>query len=396
MRKKLLFVMPSLDAGGGEKSLVNLLGIIDAEKYQVDVMLFHKNGLFLKMLPAHVRVLEIDGDYRIFSRGLVSSIKSFLRSFKFAAACNRIVFAIKNKRIQNKAIAEQRSWKNAASTIPRLEGRYHAAIAFLEKSSIYYVVDKVNSDKKMGWIHTNYASSGMQAEFDAPYFSRLDHIVTVSDECGSALHDTFPKETSKIVVMHNIISGATIRRLAEIGDANEIGSSQTTILSVGRLSAEKGFDLAIDACAILNARGVQVNWYLIGEGKERPMLEEKIKDHGLEGKFHMLGARENPYPYLKKAAVYAQTSRYEGKSIAIDEAKIMHKPIVVTNFTTVKDQISDGENGVVADMDPESIANGILKILNDYTVRDRLVSNLKKEHLSNESEIETLYRLIEN
>jgi glycosyltransferase involved in cell wall biosynthesis len=396
MRKKLLFVMPSLDAGGGEKSLVNLLGIIDAEKYQVDVMLFHKNGLFLKMLPAHVRVLEIEGDYRIFSRGLVSSIKSFLRSFKFAAACSRIVFAIKNKRIQNKAIAEQQSWKNAASTIPRLEGRYDAAIAFLEKSSIYYVVDKVNSDKKIGWIHTNYASSGMQAEFDAPYFSRLDHIVTVSDECGSALHDTFPKETSKIVVMHNIISGATIRRLAEICDANEIGSSQTTILSVGRLSAEKGFDLAIDACAILNALGVQVNWYLIGEGKERPMLEQKIKDHGLEGKFHMLGARENPYPYLKKAAVYAQTSRYEGKSIAIDEAKIMHKPIVVTNFTTVKDQISNGENGVVADMDPESIANGILKILNDYTVRDRLVSNLKKEHLSNESEIETLYRLIEN
>jgi glycosyltransferase involved in cell wall biosynthesis len=396
MKKKLLFVIPSLDAGGGEKSLVNLLGIIDAGKYQVDVMLFHKNGLFLKMLPEHVRVLEIDGDYRIFSKGLLSSVKSFLSSFKFAAAFNRISFAIKNKRISNKAVAEQQSWKNAAGTIPHLEGRYDAAIAFLEKSSVYYLVDKVNADKKIGWIHTNYASSGMQPAFDAPYFQRLDHIVTVSDECGSALHDTFPKETSKIVVMHNIISSEMIHRLAEMGDAKEINDSQTSILSVGRLSAEKGFDLAIDACAVLNARGTEVHWYVIGEGKERAVLEQKIKDHGLEGKFHLLGARENPYPYLKKATVYAQTSRYEGKSIAIDEAKIMHKPIVVTNFTTVKDQILDGENGVVADMDPESIANGILKILNDEAFRDRLVANLQKEHLSNESEIETLYCLIES
>lgn len=395
MKKNLLFVIPGLDAGGGEKSLVNLLGVIDAEKYNIDLILFHKGGLFLNMLPGHVNVMEIGGDYRYFSKGLLSSVMAFAIRFKWPLAVHRFLFALKNKRIKDKAVAEQQAWQNAVKSMPVPEKHYDAAIGFLEKSSVYFVVDRVKADKKIGWIHTNYTSSGMQKSFDAPYFQKLDHIVTVSDECGAVLQDTFPAQKSKVTVMHNIISANTIHRLADSGNAKEIDGSKTSILSIGRLSAEKGFDLAIDACAALTSRGIDVNWYLIGEGKERPMLEQKIKDNQLEGKFHLLGSKENPYPYLKKASIYAQTSRFEGKSIAVDEAKILYKPIVVTNFTTVKDQIEDGKNGIIAAMDPQSIADGVLKIINDSALRDRLTANLHQEQISTESEINTLYRLIE-
>jgi glycosyltransferase involved in cell wall biosynthesis len=110
----------------------------------------------------------------------------------------------------------------------------------------------------------------------------------------------------------------------------------------------------------------------------------------------LLGQRENPYPYLKKAEIYVQPSRYEGKSIAIDEAKILGKPIVVTRFSTVADQISDGQNGLVAEMDAASVAEKIQAISDDAGLKARLSANLESENLGTEGEIARLYQLIEN
>jgi glycosyltransferase involved in cell wall biosynthesis len=91
-----------------------------------------------------------------------------------------------------------------------------------------------------------------------------------------------------------------------------------------------------------------------------------------------------------------QPSRFEGKSLAIDEAKILHKPILVTNFTSAKDQITNLENGVIVDLNAVSIAQGISDLLHNDVLRSQLVSNLEKHHYGTESEIEKLYQLIEN
>ncbi|RZJ29950.1 MAG: glycosyltransferase [Flavobacterium sp.] len=394
MKKKLLFVIPSLDAGGAEKSLVNLLGVIDLEQYEVDVVLFNKSGIFLDMLPDAVSVDEIAGTYRIFSQGIIPSVVQLMLRLNFWAALNRIVFAAKNKAYKNKAVGEQQSWKHVSSSIKPLEKKYDAAIGYLEKSSIYFVVDKVNAAKKIGWIHTNYSNSGMDAGFDAPYFAKLDNIVTVSDECAASLESAFPSEKKKISIIHNIVSSEIIFRLAQSGKATELSEGKINIISVGRLSPEKGFALAVETCATLMKKGIDAYWFLIGEGSEMPMLKAKIAELGLQDRFHLIGAKPNPYPYVAKASVYVQPSQYEGKSMAIDEAKILGKPLVVTNFSTVKDQIKDGENGLVSEMNPESLANAIIKITTDEILRKRLVENLKSENLTTEQEVNKLYRLL--
>jgi glycosyltransferase involved in cell wall biosynthesis len=84
----------------------------------------------------------------------------------------------------------------------------------------------------------------------------------------------------------------------------------------------------------------------------------------------------------------------EGKSIAIDEAKILHKPIVVTNFSTAKDQIDHGQNGLIVNMDPKAIAEGIQAIIDDAELRNKITLQLSKEKLGTESEIDKLYQLI--
>jgi glycosyltransferase involved in cell wall biosynthesis len=394
MKKKLAFVIPSLDAGGGEKSLVNLLTAIDHERYAIDLFLFHKRGIFLQSLPEHVRVLEPQGRFRLFGFGLAKSVIAALQRLDFGLLKHRLLFAIKNKRIKNASQAEQYSWPHLSAVMETPDGEYDAAIGFLEKSSVYFAIDKIKAKKKIAFIHTNYRQMGMDAEIDRPYFNKLDAIVTVSDECGSVLTDVFPEFADKITIMHNIVSPQLIKRLAETGNANEIDGSRA-IVSVGRLHPLKGFDLAVGACAILVDKGFPVQWFVIGDGQQRNIIEKAIADSKLEKHFILLGLRENPYPYVRRADIYVQPSRLEGKSIAIDEAKILGKPIVVTNYATVSDQITDGHNGIVCDMTAEGIAEGIIRLFNDETLRKKLSANLAAENLSTTSEVEKLYEIIE-
>src|SRR5690606_23281490 len=102
-----------------------------------------------------------------------------------------------------------------------------------------------------------------------------------------------------------------------------------------------------------------LKWYIVGEGPERKPLEELIKKYGLSDQIILLGQKPFPSHYVNFADIYFQPSRNEGKSIAIDEAKLLGKVILATNFHTVKDQLTHGKNGWIVDMDVESIAEGI-------------------------------------
>jgi glycosyltransferase involved in cell wall biosynthesis len=393
--KKILFVIPSLKAGGGEKSLINILNVIDYSNYKVDLLLFQENGIFIKLLPPEVNLIFIEGDYLEFSKPLYSSIFSLFKKRKFKLIINRVLFFYKNKIEKNTSKAEQNSWKNISKSISNLNKEYDVAIGFLEKSSIYYVVEKVKAKKKIGWVHTYYTNSGMQKDFDNLFYNKLNYLITVSETCKNDLQLNFPSFKDKIKLIYNIISPLLIYKLSnDTIDDNRFDSTIKSIVTTARLSKEKGIDLAIEASIELINLGLQFKWYIIGGGVEKKYLEKKIKEYSLESVFILLGLKENPYPFLKLANLYVQTSRYEGKSIAIDEAKILHKPIIVTNYSSAKDQINDGVNGIISEMDPKDIANKIFLLLNNQELNDKFILNLKKENLDTEEEIFKLYDLI--
>lgn len=396
MKKNLLFVMPSLSAGGGQKSLVNLLSQIDYKLYNVDLFLFSKTGVFLNSIPKEVNILHFPKKYEVFTSKLTNSIVSFLKSGQATLAYSRFMFFIKNRIINNSTISEQYTWKYLSNSFEVLEKEYDAAIGYLEKSPVYFVVDKVRAKKKIGWIHTNYSSSGMDCHFDYSYFEQLDNIVTVSDECAKSLENSFLHLKHKVRVVYNIVSPKIINNLSNSGvlEGFICDNNYTNIITVARLSHEKGIDIAIKSCRLLVNKGYKVRWYVLGEGKEKRTLENLIERNGLKENFKLLGLKENPYPFIKKADIYVQPSRYEGKSIAIDEAKILNKSIVVTNFSTAKDQIENEVNGLIVDMKPEAIVTGIEKLIKDTKLKHSLVSNLSKENLGTEEEIYKLYKIL--
>ena len=144
----------------------------------------------------------------------------------------------------------------------------------------------------------------------------------------------------------------------------------------------------------MKEKGVNFHWIILGEGVEKQRLVQQIAKNNLIENVTFVGIKENHYPYVKMADVFMQTSRFVGKSIAIDEAKIVGKPILVTNFSTVNDQITHRETGYITEKNPESIAEGVIELLQKENLRNQLSENLSKLTLDTESEIEKIYELL--
>ncbi|PEA20194.1 glycosyl transferase [Bacillus cereus] len=393
MKKKILFIINNLNCGGAEKALISLLENMNYSMYSVDLFLFKHEGVFFNKIPKQVNLLEEQLEYQYFDMPIKKAIVECIKSRRVDVAVARICAGYVFKIEKNRAKCEQRVWKYLSKGLKRLDQNYDVAIGYLEKTPIYFCIDMVHAKRKIGFIHNDYDKLGMDPNIDIEYFLKLDSLMTVSQECANVLKKRFPMYKSKVSVMHNIVSPKVINNMSL--EKVDVETGIIKIVSIGRLNYQKGFEMAIDACKKLKDSGYKLIWYVIGDGEERVYLEKLIVENKLKETFVLLGIKENPYPYIRESDIYVQPSRYEGKSIAIDEAKILQKPIVVTNFSTAKDQIRNEENGVIVEMDSTAIFNGIKRIIDDENLRNRLINNLSKENLGTESEIEKMYELIE-
>ena len=229
-------------------------------------------------------------------------------------------------------------------------------------------------------MHNEYEKLSYKMKFDKPYFEKADNIVTISDLCIQSLNNVFPDYKDKFRMLPNLSSADSIKRMAEMEEPTEYKGKKNILLSIGRLEEQKGFDLAIKAAKILKDNKVEFCWFIIGQGELEHSLKSMICENGLEDVFKLIGVRKNPYPYIKNCLIFVQPSRYEGKSIVLDEAKILEKPIVVTNYTTVYDSITDGLSGSIVEFDEKKLADSIKKLIENDMLRTAYSNNLKEEN----------------
>lgn len=398
--KRVMFLMGTMQSGGAEKSLVSLLSAMNLKEYKTDLFLFEKKGIFVDTIPKEVNIVEAPSIVRGLSKE--KNLKLFLSKEMTIKAFIYRTLASMETRIKglrlpvNEKNNSQFIWKYWDKVVPKIDKKYDVAIAYLQGFPVYYLIDKADAKIKIGWIHTDYLEGGYFKELDRPYFEKLDYIVTVSEKCKNTFVDVFPEFNDKIIVIENIISGNSIGKMAEQKPAEYLDNTKTCIVGVGRLSREKGMDLAVKACKKLVEDGYPIKWYIIGKGPEEKNILELVEEYGLKEHFILLGEQSNPYSIVKQADVFVQPSRFEGKSIAIEEAKILEMPIVVTNYPTVVDQIVDQYTGMIAEIDADSIYEKIKILLEDDKLRLRLKNNLHNEKSTNESEVEKLYSLLEN
>lgn len=396
MKKKLLFVMSAMDSGGGQRSLLTLLTLLDYDRYDVDLFLFNRSGLFLDKLPEQVNLLPHSRDYSDFTLPFAASVKALAKRGKFALLFNRVRYAKTLRQFaENPRLADTKAWRFLKSALPNDWPFYDVAIGYLEGTPNYTVAECVKADTKIGYIHNDYNKLGLSAELDRPFVEKLDYLVTVSPECGKALEQNFPEAVGKIRVIENITSPTVLKKQAKEEPEEYKGGSEKNILTIGRLHRQKGYELAVAAAEKMKKDGVNFKWFCIGTGGMKGQIEQEIAEKDLGDCFILLGERANPYPYMAHCDIYVQPSHYEGKSIALDEAKCFAKPIVATRFSTVFDQLTDGETALLAEMDGADIAEKIERLLADEPLKTKLTETLKREKVGNEEELEKFYALIE-
>lgn len=394
MKKKILFVIPSLSSGGAEKSLVSLLKLFDYSRYDVDLFAFRAQGLFVDKIPENVTVYDAGEAFNAFDGDIKKAILHFIKKGRPDLIAARILYALalKNK---NSYVRETKLWAQMKKAVSFEYKKYDCVIGYLEGTADWFAGEYPCADKKIGYMHSYLDKTDSDKKRFGEVVSSFDYFAAVSDECEQNLKKEYP-DYGGFTVIHNIVSPSLIKDELT-GEKLPDSDGVLKLLTVGRLSHEKGPDIAVRACAALKGRSdVPFKWYHIGSGREKENIVALIKELDVEDCFILLGEKSNPYPYFADCDIYVQPSRYEGKSIAIDEAKCLYRPIVVTDFPSVYDQISDGETGLICKTDPESVAAAVLKLLNDYELRNKICQNLKLSNPGNESEIQKLYDLIES
>lgn len=397
-RKKLLISSFDLAIGGVERSLIGLLSRIDYKKYEVDLMLFKHEGELLPLLPKEPTLLQEVREYATFRKSTKEILKEGNVSIGLSRLLAKYMGSLHGRHIKSEEpgyLVIQYGWKMSLPFLPALKKEYDAAISFLWPH--YFVGSKVRAKQKIGWIHTDYSNISINKSMEDQMWNQLDSIVAVSESCKDSFVKEFPTFHNKTKVMENIISPEFIKEQAKEDVSSEMPAStgRTKLLTVGRLSYAKGIDDAVYACRKLLDQGHDIEWYVVGYGAQEDEISELVNKLKIQDRFKLLGKKTNPYPYIKACDIYVQPSRYEGKAVTVREAQILEKPVLITHFPTAPSQVSDGVDGLITPMGIDGIVEGVVKLITDKALTERLVSNTSSTDYSNYSEIEKLYKLLE-
>ena len=165
-------------------------------------------------------------------------------------------------------------------------------------------------------------------------------------------------------------------------------------MTVGRLTYQKAYDIAIETMSILKESGQKIRWYVLGEGEQRRYLEKKIDALGLKEDFLLLGAVDNPYPYYEQTDIYVHATRFEGKSIAIQEAQTLGCAVIASDCIGNRELITDGEDGILCQLTPEKLADSIVRIAEGVEERKRLGQMAKTKKMP-QGQDQILIRLLD-
>lgn len=399
--KKMLFVINTMGHAGAETALLELLRHLNQEQYEISLYVLLGQGELVHELPEHVELLNKRyDDCSVLSK----EGKRHLTGQVFKAMLSRgTVFRLLPYLFRNlgamlgrgQILPDKLLWRVLSDGGERFETRYDLAVSFLEGGSAYYVADHVKAEKKAVFLHVDYERAGYTRALDRNCYLKYDKIFTVSDEVKASFLKVYPECEARTDIFHNLVNQELIRSKSKLPGGFTDEFDGIRILTVGRLTAQKAFEVSIEAMKLLKDRKEHVRWYVLGEGDRRSFLEERIRQLGLKEDFLLLGAVDNPYPYMAQADIYVHASRFEGKSIAIQEAQTLGKAILVSDCSGNREQVVHNVDGMMCSLTPEGICRGVQELLQDEEKRRRLGAAAAEKKFAGEAEIDKLLSLTE-
>lgn len=355
MKKKILFINGHLNAGGVEKSLVDILCNLDLEKFDVELLLLEGFGDYSKEIPKQVKVRLFDLHNTYGS--VITSIKKCLILKDWKCLWIRIVFLLTKWLGRDKL-----RW--ISRTIFENQ-KYDCVVGFRPGIATELAAYAAPSRKKISWWH--HGEVGMQ-EWEAKEYlnqcNKIDNVVTVSIGCKDMLLEKFPNLKNKLLVIPNMLDIEKIKKKADEYIPFQKEKKVIDFVTVGRLSPEKHIENAIYAAEKLRDYGrFSFRWFIVGDGEMRKGLQELILNRRLEQNVLLVGSKANPYPYMKKSDVFIHTSYVESQCLVVLEAMSLGVPCVVTESIGPKGFAVNEKNCILVDQNLDSLIHGIKKIL---------------------------------
>lgn len=359
--KKIMFAAYTLDIGGIETALVNLLNEL-SKKYDTTLVLEKKQGIFLEELNPKIRIIEYKPN-----QSKIAILRKMINSMK------RIKFILKYK------------------------NKYNFAASFATYSKMGSFCARTASKNNALWGHADYLKlyggnkKEMKDFFEFVRFSKFKKIIFVSKEAENSFLEVFPDMTIKTLVCNNLINAEKIIEKLEQKIEYE-KENIFTFLNVGRhYEHQKKLTRLIEASEKLKKDNYKFKVLMVGDGQDFDMYKKLITEKHLEDTIKMLGRKQNPYPYFKISDCVILTSDYEGYPVVFNEAKVLGKPIITTNVSNADTEIN-GKYGIVVNKNAEDIYLAMKKMLDNKSIEYKHFDyNLYNDHI-----METLEKLIEN
>ncbi|MGN1251398.1 MAG: glycosyltransferase [Muribaculaceae bacterium] len=342
--KKLLIIQESLNGGGAEKVLCNILKSLNRNKYKITLVVLYGRGIYLNSLPDDIEVKVII-DNRL---SLVNKLLYRYDPLRYSLLEYKVRKALKNS-------------------------HFDTAVSFLEGiSAVLHSRILDYADTNIGWVHTDMLRNHWCTRYctlkqEQKAYLSFDKVAFVSRECMVSLNKLFKVSGEQIVMMNPVDTGVILKQSEEC----HVPANRFTIVNVGRYVNEKRHDRLIDAAKILSDKGLDFELWILGAGCLEKEIESKIAGLDLNDKIKLIGFKPNPYPYIKSADVFCLSSDTEGYPTVVSEALILGVPVVTTPVSGVSDQLKEG-GGVIADFTAESLAKELERLMTDSKAYEAL------------------------
>lgn len=395
MKKKIIFVINTLGGAGAEAALLTLLAKMPKDM-EIHLYVLTGQGEMIHNIPDNVKILNktYDDSSVLSKKGKKQLYKKLLKmSFRHNSIVKNFPYLVSNgcrMLAKGKLSVDKLMWRVVSDGADVFDDEYDMAVAYLEGGSTYYVLDHVKASKKVGFVHIDYVRAGYTRALDKNCYLKYDQVYTVSDEVRGQFLKVYPECDKKTEVFENLIDQDTIRKKAKLDGGFSDSYDGIRLLTVGRLTSQKAYEVSVDAMKHLKDKGIKARWYVLGEGEERKTLEEQIERLGLKEDFVLLGATTNPYPYYAQTDIYVHASRFEGKSIAIQEAQTLGCAILVSDCSGNREQVVHGVDGRMCKLDSKLLADEIEYMITHKEECDKYKENVLKKNFESREKIDRL------